>query len=130
MSDVNIVVFSGRLVRPISEIRRIPGSNKPVCDFLMASNRKRRDKEDEDRNKYATFIKVTLWNQDAEFWGGAQEGHPALNTGDAVIVHGQLFDDNFERDDGTMTSGRIRIDNAHVSLLHKALPKDTEESPE
>ena len=51
MSDINQVMISGRLVRPISEIRRIPDTNKPVCDFLLASNRRRREKTDEDRNR-------------------------------------------------------------------------------
>ena len=115
-NDVNRLFISGRLVKDI-ELRECPGG-KPVADFILASNRKHLPKDDPERSKYATFIKVTLWNQDAEFWGGKSHVEP-LYKGDEVLVEGQLFGDDFIPKEGMKTSGRIRIDNAHVKLLRR-----------
>lgn len=109
MNDVNHVIVSGRLTRN-PEKRQTP-SGASVCDFAIASNRYF------SGNQYTTFIKVTLWNKAADYF------KDKLAVGDHVFVSGQLFDDNFEQNkDGVSlkTSGRMKIDNARVTIVNKA----------
>lgn len=117
MSDVNRVIIQGRVIKPIS-LRRCP-DNKPVADFVIISNRKKLPKDDPERPKYATLVKVTLWSRDAEFWAGEQN-MPALDAGDEVLVDGQLFGDDFTpKGSETKTTGRLRIDSANITLLRR-----------
>ena len=106
--DVNVVVLSGRLVAD-PEKRKTP-SDVPVCDFVVASNRYKRKEGQERSTQFTSFVKVTLWNAQAV------KMHNMLRKGDTVLVKGQLVDDNFEHGD-VRTSGRLKIDNARVTLL-------------
>lgn len=105
MSDVNTVIFSGRLTRS-PELRKTP-TGVSVTDLAIASNRFARDKR-----QFTTYLRCTVWDKQAEW---AVEN---LGTGDTVFVQGQLVDDNFEKD-GVQTSGRLKLDNARVQLVRK-----------
>jgi len=108
--DVNFVALSGRLTRA-PEIRETP-SGATVMDFAIACNRY------VNGEQRTTYLKTTLWNKAAEWFG------QRLGTGDQVMIQGKLVDDNFTQQDGTKTSGRLKIDNAHISILNKASAKD------
>jgi single-strand DNA-binding protein len=114
MSDVNHVVFSGRLTRN-PELRKTP-SGVSVTDIAVASNRFARDKR-----QFTTYLRCTLWDKQAEW---ACEN---LGTGDTVFLQGQLVDDNFEKD-GNQTSGRLKLDNARVQLMRKRATQEESES--
>lgn len=116
MSDINTIIIEGRLTR-MPELRKIPGTDVPVCDLIIASNRQRK-KSDGTWDKQTTYIKVTQWHEHALV------ASDRYATGDRVLVYGMLVDDNFELDDGK-TSGRNKIDNATVKLIEKAHPKNT-----
>ena len=116
MSDVNVVIISGRLTRD-PQTRTTP-SGVTVCDLGIASNRYSSNKE-----QFTTFVRVTLWKKQAE-WAGE-----FLHVGDTIQVQGQLFDDNFEKD-GQKTSGRLKIDNARVNLLRRKQVEDNESQSE
>ena len=110
--DINRAEISGRIVREMD--KRICPNDKVVADFVVISNRKKLDRDDPDRAKYATAVKITLWNDDAEYWYSRE-----LGIGDEVLVIGQLFSDDFTPKDGQRTSGRLRIDNVEVMKLIK-----------
>lgn len=123
MSDINMVIFQGRLTRK-PELRTTP-SGVSVTDLSVASNRQVPKKGVEGEfNEFTTFAKVTLWNKMAERY--AQR----LNTGDMIIVQGRLVDDNFEKD-GNKTSGRLKIDQvSQVNVVPKRTPASTsQETP-
>lgn len=104
--DVNFVAISGRLTRT-PEIRETP-SGATVMDFSIACNRY------VNGEQRTTYFKTTLWNKAAEWFG------QRLGTGDQVMIQGKLVDDNFTQQDGAKTSGRLKIDNAHISILNRA----------
>ena len=113
MSDVNTVIYSGRLAKN-PELRRT-ASGVSVTDLVVASNR-----YSKDRRQFTTFARCTLWDKQAE-WAAE-----SLGVGDTVFVEGQLVDDNFESETGK-TSGRLKIDNLRCKLISKATPKDVVE---
>ena len=108
--DVNMVAVSGRLTRN-PEVRTTP-SGATVMDFAIACNRYINGEQK------TTYFKTTLWNKAADWFG------QRIGTGDQVMIQGKLVSDDFKQSDGTHTSGRLKIDNAHITILHKASPKD------
>jgi len=118
--DMNHVVISGRVVQEVD--LRQTDDGKPVADFKIVSNRKHLQEGDPDRLKTATFVKVTIWGEDALYWSG--QGHKKiepLHRGDSVVVEGQLSSDDFiPKDSDKRTSGRIRIDSANITLMKRA----------
>lgn len=110
MSDINLSILQGRLTRK-PELRTTP-SGVAVCDLSVASNRQVPRKGAEGQfDEYTTFVKVTLWNKMAERWV------KKLDTGDMVIVQGQLVDDNYTKDN-VKTAGRMKIDQVtRLNLL-------------
>jgi single-strand DNA-binding protein len=115
-SDVNQVIFTGRLTRN-PELRTTP-SGVAVCDVHIAVNRYVKEQQ------YTTFVRITTWDQRAEFFGDPERG---LRTGDFIYVQGSLVDDDYEREKGnpsTRTSGRLKVDNAQIKILRRAESKD------
>jgi single-stranded DNA-binding protein len=110
--DANKVTISGRIVKELD--RRTCPNGKTVADFVLISNRKQLPKDDPERPKYATPVKVTLWNDDAEYWYNQD-----LATGDELLIIGQLFGDDFQPKEGPRTSGRLKIDNVELVKLIK-----------
>lgn len=116
--DINHVIIQGRVKKPI-ELRQTP-EGKPVADFILVSNRRQLPRDDPDRAKFAVSVKVTVWNEDALFWSGERMIEP-LETGDEVIVEGQLFSDDFQpKGADQKTSGRLRLDNVNIKLMKRA----------
>lgn len=127
MSDVNIVLFQGRLTQN-PELRHTP-SGVAVTDLSIANNRYVKRKQGEGYDTYTTFAKVTLWNKMAERFAAQ------LQKGDMVFVEGQLVDDSYEDKNGQKHNGRLKIDNVtRLNPLVKAksntsaTPAEEEES--
>ena len=112
--DVNQVTVSGRLTRRPE--RRTTPSGAIVTDFAIASNRYHNGEQK------TTYFKTTLWNKAAEWFG------ENLNTGDHVLITGRMVDDNFKHETGVQTSGRMKIENAHVTILRKANAKEDQDA--
>jgi single-strand DNA-binding protein len=117
-NDVNTVIISGRLTRN-PELRRTP-SGAAVLDFAVASNQYKGDQQ------FTTFVKVTLWNQSAEWFS------QRLGVGDHVMIQGRLGDDNFEdKKNGNKTSGRLKVIDPHVTIVNSVKKNEsTSESPD
>jgi len=118
--DINHVIISGRVASAI-ELRETD-SGKSVADFKLVSNRKQLPEDDPDRINFATFIKVTVWGDDALYWAGQKEGtnNEPLDKGDQVIVEGKLYADDFTpKGSDQPTSGRHRIDEANIKLMKR-----------
>jgi single-stranded DNA-binding protein len=126
--DVNFFVITGRVIAPGIELRKTK-SGKPVADFKIVSNSKQLPADDPDRLKFALFMKVTLWGDDALFWSGqGSKIIDPLGRGDEVHVQGRLVSDDFCPKDGDVrTSGRVRIDQANIKLLKRS--RRNEEEP-
>lgn len=121
--DVNFVTMTGRVLAPGIELRWTKGDNpKPVADFKLVSNHKQLPPDHPDRLKYAVFVKVTLWADDALYWSGQGEKEILpLDKGDEVLVSGSLFSDDFTpQGSDVRTSGRVRIDHAEIKLLKRS----------
>lgn len=109
-SDRNLWIGQGRLTRN-PEVRQTP-SGVAVCDLSLACNR-----YSQEGKQFTTFVRVTVWNKQAEYFGDPEKG---LKVGDFIDVHGALVDDNFEitkGDPNSRTSGRLKIDNASIKVL-------------
>lgn len=112
MSDMNLSIISGRLTK--NPEARVTPSGVHVCDLSVASNR-----YDSKGNQYPSYVRVTVWNRQAEVLGDPEKG---LKTGDTVFAQGVLVNDDFELtkgDPSTKTSGRMKIDNARVTILRR-----------
>lgn len=66
MADVNKVILIGRLTRD-PQLRYIPSSNTPVCDFGFAVGRKYKTASGEQREE-STFIDCSLMGRGAEIF--------------------------------------------------------------
>lgn len=122
MSDINISIVQGRLTHN-PELRHT-GSNTPVADLQIASNRfvPVKGGAPSEFTKYTTFVRVTLWNERAERWCDPKSKN-FLRKGDMVIVEGMLFDDSYEKD-GVKYNGRLKVDNvSNFNLVARAQPK-------
>ena len=112
MSDENFCFISGRLTRDPDT--RVTPSGVHVSDLSVASNR-----YDTNGNQFPTYVRVTIWNKQAETFGHPETG---LKKGDAIAARGTLVNDDFELtrgDPNTKTSGRMKIDNARVTVLRR-----------
>jgi single-strand DNA-binding protein len=94
MSDVNKLMFSGRLTRD-ADLRYLD-SGTAVADFSMCSNEKWK-KDDETRER-ATFVDMTLWGKQAETLA------QYLKKGKYLFVEGKLKLEKWELEDGTKRS--------------------------
>lgn len=114
--DMNSVWYSGRLIAD-PNFRRIPDTQTAVCDLTVISNRTVTPEK-----RVAVVVRTTVWGKQAEF---LKEN---LSKGDEVAVIGSLADDNFEEEKGnpeTRTSGRVKIDNAMVTIMRKRSAQST-----
>jgi single-strand DNA-binding protein len=81
MPDLNKVILAGNLTRD-PELRFLP-SGMAVCKLGLASNRRYRTKDGENREE-TLFINATCWGKTAEFVG------ESFKKGRAVLVEGRL----------------------------------------
>lgn len=87
------ITIDGRLVDD-PELRFTP-SGKAVASFRVAANDSHRDESGNWQNDERIFVNVALWEGDAE------QAAETLLKGDRVLVHGKLFQREFERTDGS-----------------------------
>ncbi|MBZ0199291.1 MAG: single-stranded DNA-binding protein [Ignavibacteriaceae bacterium] len=91
MPEVNYVLISGNLTR--DPMYRQTASSTPVCNFVIASNRKYRDGNNnwlED----VCFVGIVAWNKLAE---SCREN---LKKGSAVVVDGELQSRSWKTEQG------------------------------
>lgn len=88
-----IITIDGRLTDD-PELRFTP-SGKAVASFRVAANDSQRDEAGNWQNTEQIFVNVALWEGDAE------QAAETLQRGDRVLVHGKLFQRQYERTDGT-----------------------------
>ncbi len=87
----NKIILVGNLGRD-PELRYTPQGNA-VCNFSMATNEKRRDKNG-DLQDITTWFRVTLWNKQAE------NASKYLQKGNPVYIEGRLKLDEWTDRDG------------------------------
>lgn len=97
MSDVNVVVVSGRLTRDV-ELRYTPNGNA-VTDLGLASNQYSAGKES------TLFTDVVVWGKQAESLA------PYLNKGTFIVVKGRLQLDQWEKDGEKRSKLRVVADS-------------------
>jgi single-strand DNA-binding protein len=91
MPEVNYVLISGNLTR--DPMYRQTASNTPVCNFVVASNRKYRDGND-NWQEDVCYIGIVAWNRLAE------SCHDNLKKGSAVVVDGELQSRSWKTEQG------------------------------
>jgi single-strand DNA-binding protein len=108
MSDLNQVVLVGRLVRD-PELRYTP-QGAPVCEFILASNR-RFTKKDGEKVEEVIFVDVVAWNKLAEV------SAEYLKKGRSVALSGSLTQDRWEDEATGQKRSKIRIQANSVQFL-------------
>ncbi len=89
MASYNRVILMGNLTKD-PEVRYTP-SGTAVCDLRMATNRRFRGADGQDREE-TCFVNVTVWGRQAENTG------KYLGRGSSALVEGRLKYDEWERD--------------------------------
>jgi len=108
MSDLNVVVLVGRLVRD-PELRYTP-HGAAVAEFTVAANRKFNRKDGEPAQD-VVFLDVVAWNRMAEV---AAE---FLKKGRQVAVTGALVQDRWDDKDSGQKRSRIRLQAQSLQFL-------------
>lgn len=90
MSDINKVIFSGRVTRD-SELRTTPNGTS-VTDVSVVSNRIWN--KNGERQEEATFVDVTIWGKQAETLSSM------LTKGRHIMVEGRMKLNSWETPEG------------------------------
>ena len=98
MASMNKVFLLGNLTRD-PELRRTP-SGTAVCDLGLATNRKFRSQDGQDREE-TCFVNVTVWGRQAETCA------EYLKKGAPLLVEGRLQYDEWEKDG--QRQNRLRV---------------------
>lgn len=75
---------------------RFTKSGKPVCSFNMVTSRKVKKDDGSWEDTETTWYRVEMWDQFAE------NVAESLTKGCAVIVHGRVYMDSYEKNDGSV----------------------------
>lgn len=97
MSDINVVVMAGRLCT--DPVLRFTNDGMAVANLRLASNRKRKDRED------VTYIDITVFGKLAESVAEHRR------KGDQISVNGPLSLQQWEDKDGAKHSKHFIIAN-------------------
>lgn len=104
------ITIEGNLVAD-PEMRFTP-SGKQLAEFRVAATRRKRNDRGEWYDDKQVFLKVTVWDLLAENVANS------LHKGDGVVVVGQLYQDEWEGQDGQRrTEVKMEGRNVGVSLL-------------
>ena len=103
----NKIIIVGNLGKD-PELRYTP-QGKPVCDFTVATNERRKDKAGE-MQEIATWFKVTLWEKQAE------TASKYLKKGSLIFVEGRLSLEEWTDRDGVNRS-TLEIRNADMQFI-------------
>ena len=121
MSDLNVVILTGRLTRD-PELR-YTASGTAVLDIGIASNRFY--KSSEETKKETTFVDCTIWGARAESIA------PHLNKGILVSVEGRLVFSTWVDNTTGSKRSKLSINCNNVNLLTpKSEKRQTEPEPE
>jgi single-strand DNA-binding protein len=100
MPNHSIVTIAGHLGKdPVSETK----GEYTTCRFSVATSRKRKDKD------LTTWWSVTCWRKDAEY------AAKYLKKGDAVLVMGEPYMDEWEKDGQKHTM--LKIEALRITSL-------------
>lgn len=91
MPEVNYVLISGNLTR--DPLYRETASTTPVCNFVIASNRKFKDSNGSWQEDVC-YVGIVAWNKLAE------SCRQNLRKGSAVMVEGELQSRSWKTDQG------------------------------
>jgi len=94
MSDVNVIVLSGRLTKDPDV--RSTSSNIPVLNLTIASNQHRKDPS--SPADAPTFLESAVFIKAVAFGGLADRYAARLKKGSYVEIQGELRDDSYEKD--------------------------------
>lgn len=123
MSDLNVVVLSGRLTRD-PELRYTQGGQS-VMDIGLASNRVW--KKDGQKKEDTLFVDLTLWGKQAEVMSDM------LSKGRYVMITGRLRFNQWESSEGTKRS-KLTIDVDKIDLTpdgnYQSQSGDNDKEPE
>lgn len=100
MANFNKVILAGNLTRD-PQVSMMP-SNKPVCEFGMAINRKWRTDSGEMREEVC-FVDLIAYGRQAETLG------QYMSKGKPLMVEGRLKYDQWEAKDGSGKRSRLRV---------------------
>ncbi len=98
--NVNKVFLMGNLTRDV-ELKHTP-NDQPVATFGLATNRKYRTREGEDRDE-ATFVDCEAWGRTAEVMS------QYLSKGRPVFVEGRLKLDQWEDKETGKSRSKLRV---------------------
>lgn len=87
---INRVVYQGRLTAD-PEHKQL-GSGRSVCQFVLASNRYYKSKDNEERKEIATFLPCVAWGNLAD------NASRFLKKGSMVVIEGKLITESWEKD--------------------------------
>lgn len=100
MASYNKVILMGHLTRD-PELRTLPNSQTPVCDFALAVNRQWKDAGGQAREE-VLFVDCSAFGKPAQAIG------ENLTKGRPIHVEGRLKLDRWEQQDGQRRS-KIRV---------------------
>jgi len=114
----NKIILVGNLGRD-PELRYTPQGNAG-CNFSMATNEKRRDKNGEFQN-LTTWFRVTLWGRQAE------NANKYLQKGNPVYIEGRLKLDEWTDRDGN-TRQTLDVTATEMQFLGSGAGRDDQMS--
>lgn len=110
MSDTNIVVEKGRLVRNAD--LKYTGAGTPCTSFSIAVNEAIKNKQSGEYQNRPSYFDVTLWGN----YGKAVIQY--LTKGREVLVSGRLRQDRWDGNDGSKNS-KVQIIASNVEILRE-----------
>lgn len=108
MSDVNVVVVTGRLTRDV-EVKHL--QNSAVANLSLAVNRTWYDKGSGQKREEVAFVDVAVFGKQAENAG------QHLSRGSKVLVQGSLKEDRWEDKQSGAKRSRMKIQADQVTYL-------------
>lgn len=117
MPDINHAQIAGRLTRD-AELRNV-STGSTIASFSVAVEKRFKDKSSGETKSQTAFIAVQLWNPGDWILG-------QLTKGRAVIVDGELVQEEWEDKDTGKKRSRTKINARRVQMLDWA--KNDQES--
>lgn len=118
MTDLNLVVFSGRVVKT-PELKK--NGDLSILEFSVAINRSVKVKDKEEWSTQTSFILLTVFGQKAE------KLESKLEKGKIVQIQGRLCQDIWEKDGKKLSQLKVIPEKIQVIPGQKSV-NDTKES--
>ena len=111
---MNVVHLQGRLTNDpkLIEIDKKNGASTQKVVFGVAMNERYR-KETGEYIDSVTYVNCVAWDS------GASLIHKFFHKGKAIIIHGKIINDNYEKDGEQIYQFLVRINNFEFPLVEK-----------